>query len=350
MSTCTVYYPGLLGPNIPIDELTSSDWPGSEQIQNLGKILAYGKQRSIACIGIDARIMECLGIDLQPGAELPINQLRVRQIGVQHKQQWCLDPVHISVDRDEAILLANESLSLSEKDAQILIADLNQHLQQDNLQIHYHSEHQWLLSGDIEVSTSGLNKAMLQSIIDYQPKGKDEKKWRSLINELQMLLHSHSINITREQQGELSINSLWLWGGGAIDQPSPNIDLVYSNDLMVKDAAHALGVEIQALPDCVDGSQVANKNIVLFILDQIAAVRNNDAYAWMAQLEQLDHKWLAPLINYLEKGVIDRVILKSDTVEIELRKTDLPNKLISIFKKNISLEKHIMQLRAKYGR
>jgi hypothetical protein len=60
------------------------------------------------------------------------------------------------------------------------------------------------------------------------------KKWRRLQNELQMILHDHPVNEARLERGELSINSVWLYGCGSSKDIAPhpilnNVHQIYSN-------------------------------------------------------------------------------------------------------------------------
>lgn len=349
MSTCTIYYPGLLGPDVPIAELASDEWPDPKQTSHLCKLLSYGKSQASVKISIDARILECLGISISPESELPVSQIRAIHHDIDAASLWCLDPVHIQIDRDEALLLANESLMLSEQHARQLINDLNQHFEQDGLQIHYHNEHQWLLSGVLSVNTNSLNDVLLQNISDYQPTGKDEKKWRTLINEVQMLLHLHPVNAQRERLGLLTVNSLWVWGGGELNNSDSAIDLVFADNTLVKDAAKVIGVDQKALPEHFEPNHFTNKNVLLVLMGQMDAIRQKDMFSWFEHLKQLDHDVLSPLLTLMQQGDIETLVVKSDTVAIELRKKDLPGKFLSLFRKPVPLEKQIMQLRTQYG-
>jgi len=49
---------------------------------------------------------------------------------------------------------------------------------------------------------------------DFLPSGDDTATHRNLLSEIEMALHEHEVNIEREANGQLPINSLWLWGGG----------------------------------------------------------------------------------------------------------------------------------------
>jgi hypothetical protein len=49
---------------------------------------------------------------------------------------------------------------------------------------------------------------------DFLPSGDDTAQHRNLLSEIEMALHEHEVNMDREANGNLPVNSLWLWGGG----------------------------------------------------------------------------------------------------------------------------------------
>ena len=49
---------------------------------------------------------------------------------------------------------------------------------------------------------------------EFLPAAGDTAVHRNLLSEIEMALHEHEVNLTREANGQLPINSLWLWGGG----------------------------------------------------------------------------------------------------------------------------------------
>ena len=49
---------------------------------------------------------------------------------------------------------------------------------------------------------------------DYLPSGETAASFRRLLSEIEMALHDHAVNIEREMQGKVPVNSLWIWGGG----------------------------------------------------------------------------------------------------------------------------------------
>jgi hypothetical protein len=42
------------------------------------------------------------------------------------------------------------------------------------------------------------------------------------LNEVQMFLHCHPINQSRQGEGKPAVNSMWLWGGGKLSTTLPS--------------------------------------------------------------------------------------------------------------------------------
>ncbi len=50
----------------------------------------------------------------------------------------------------------------------------------------------------------------------HLPSGDNERQWRHLLNEAQVILHNHPLNAARAQRVDSSANSVWFWGEGAL--------------------------------------------------------------------------------------------------------------------------------------
>src|SRR5690606_32431554 len=61
----------------------------------------------------------------------------------------------------------------------------------------------------------------ITSVNDWWPQDMAGRPWRRLVNEIQMRWFEHPINRARYQQGLLPVNSLWLFGGGRLNQLRP---------------------------------------------------------------------------------------------------------------------------------
>tara|TARA_B110000495_G_C22983692_1_gene578553 strand:+ start:438 stop:1412 length:975 start_codon:yes stop_codon:yes gene_type:complete len=68
----------------------------------------------------------------------------------------------------------------------------------------------------------------------FLPTGKDTGIYRNLVSEIEMALHEHEVNLAREADGELPINSLWLWGGGTAPEKIKRVQPpLFSDDALL---------------------------------------------------------------------------------------------------------------------
>ena len=121
-------------------------------------------------------------------------------------------PVHLIADRDTLLLAPPSCLGLSLAQGQALVAAFNQHFKDDGYCLYALSETQWWL-GSVQawkLNFPSLAQAESSNCRDAWQQGKDAGKWRKLLNEVQMLWFSDSVNVQREQQGYLPINGLWV--------------------------------------------------------------------------------------------------------------------------------------------
>lgn len=69
---------------------------------------------------------------------------------------------------------------------------------------------------------------------DFLPSGDDTAVHRNLLSEIEMALHEHEVNQAREANGQLPVNSMWLWGGGtAPEQNTRAQPPLFSDDALL---------------------------------------------------------------------------------------------------------------------
>jgi len=123
------------------------------------------------------------------------------------------DPVHLRADRDHAVLVPNEAFTLSMEEAQALASALTP-LLEGRYTLHALRPDQWCLSGD------RLEGAGTRAPIDLAGADVDSnlpaRHWHTLLTEIQMALYDHPVNTERERRRQPVVNSLWLWGAGAL--------------------------------------------------------------------------------------------------------------------------------------
>jgi len=124
-----------------------------------------------------------------------------------------LTPMHFSVSTDQVTALDPELLQLTDKESQAFMEALAplfpadegwQRQWQDAL--HWRVAHAQFLGLDRRSSAS-LDRVVNRSVTPWMPQA---PILRRLLNEIQMTLHNHPLNLAREARGQLAVNSVWV--------------------------------------------------------------------------------------------------------------------------------------------
>lgn len=210
----------------------------------------------------------------------------------------CASPVHLQADRDSAILHPPCALALEAAESARLINDINEFVRQDGLRLSQVGS-EWYLSAP----KHGFAPAYPASFVAYRnataylSAGGEGAAWRRLISELQMLLFSHPVNQARERSGKLTVNSLWLWGGGSLPDPAstptephmPPLTIHADDDYTRALAAHA---GVHCLPVSAFDPMLAGRCIVI---DKRLACAVDDVTEQRHIVSSINRDWLAPL-------------------------------------------------------
>ncbi len=277
----------------------------------LESMLARGKPAHSPESEMESWLCERFGIPSQPGypSSYPIAPLGLLAEGIAPEgAAWIRsDPVFLTVERDQLILAEASSLPVDAQEAQALIATLNQHFSEDGLEFVAASPKSWYLrlSRLPAIATRSLHEVAGQNIHAYLPTGADARQFRSLLNEAQMLLFGHPVNLAREQRGLPPVNSIWLWGEGILPQTAmKNFDHIWSADSLATGLSLLSGAVSHPLPAGADdflSQKNDGKNLI--VLDQLrTAWHNDDPFIWREQLAALDKNWFAPLKRAVLKG------------------------------------------------
>ena len=235
-------------------------------------------------------------------------------IAKNNKEFWMrADPVHLRIEQNHLMLADNQVFDISQQEAARLVQDINHSLGNNN---HYTlfslRPDRWYvrIAQAPDIQTYTLGQVTCKNINQYLPTGNDSIAWRKILNEIQMLLHEHPVNQARESRGELSINSIWLWGGGYFpDSLKSSYTQIWGDHDFVHALASACGVTASNLPQDVNDwlqSQTSGNHLV--VLDWLyAKAKYNDAYRWRETLGAIEMKWFLPLYKALKGGRINKL-------------------------------------------
>ncbi len=189
----------------------------------------------------------CQQRGLKPAPDYPIAAIAASADGLNVGDYYWLraDPVHLVLQRDSFSMATPVPLPVKSAHAELLVASLNAHFNQDGLYFLIGSSGAWYvrLHEAPQIKTTLPSAVVERNIFHFMPQGAGSSAWIAYLNEVQMLLHEHSVNIVRESAGEVAVNSVWFSGGGYM--PSTlQANLLANNDFMVADSAFYQGLAL----------------------------------------------------------------------------------------------------------
>jgi hypothetical protein len=160
------------------------------------------------------------------------------------------DPAWVQPDLSGARLLACGQLQLGMEEAQALAEPLKPVFADAGMQLDVSSPDRWhvrLPSQDALPTFAAPEQALGEDLYEHLPHGPDERRWRALFNEAQVMLHQHPVNAARRARGLPPVNAIWLWGGGALPaKVTTTLAGVIGDDLLLLALARHAGIAMQA--------------------------------------------------------------------------------------------------------
>jgi hypothetical protein len=136
---------------------------------------------------------------------------------------------------------------------------------------------------------SAPEAALGDDISRHLPEGDAGRRWQHLLNEAQVILHNHAVNVERTRRGMAPVNSLWFWGGGKLpDWVRTMYSQIASDDDIVRALARLAKVPVStATPDILAGLDGQARALL-----DLGAMRDPAALA---------RDWFAPIQEGLDK-------------------------------------------------
>ena len=255
------------------------------------------------------------------------------------------DPVHLRADLDHAVLTSSADLSIMEYEAEQLCAALNSHFNQDGVKFIALDNDRWILTtkDNIKMTTTPLVDAVARNINFILPQGEGAGEWKQFLTEAQMLMHAHEVNVTRENAGHQSINSIWFHGSGKLPEMTDStVTSVYSNHDLFKGLAAQIKCDFAPLPNSVNeymGLLLSNNHSdvnVLHISELEHLTNYTDVSIWLERLAAVLDDWVYPLLNMAKKNNIKIVLYPCNNKQYQFSKYDALK-----FWRQTSLDQHV---------
>lgn len=221
----------------------------------------------------------------------------------------CADPAHLRLQQEHIVLADADYLEPDTAEATAVIADLNRTFADLGEFSAPHPQRWYLrLHQTLPQSLTSLpppSAAVGRTLAASLPADAGSAPLRQLLNELQMFLHAHPINVARAAAGRPAINALWLWGNTMLPTAAAatGFTCVHTDDALSRGLARHAGIASQplapglpALPMRASGADF----IHLAALQSPALGENSEA--WRQALLRLESDWFAPLAEALATG------------------------------------------------
>lgn len=356
-----LFVPALIDPDF------SGDAPLSVKTPALDSLLGKGRRKRVRHPGTEAWLLRRFGVAGEPLVEtaaagtadtlrttLPVAPYALLGEGSDgttgpHPARpgdaaWmCADPVHLRVDRDRLVLADATLLELGRDEADALCESLNRHFGDVMTLIPARPDRWYARLKDLpDMSTTPLRLALGAALEGCMPEGPDGGRWRAIINEAQMLIHEHPVNLAREAAGKPAANGIWFWGAGRLQPVAADtgavdarrdapLDALAADSPLARGLARSAGIAVRNLPDGAERwlDAETNAGVALIVVDSLERpAAHGDAHAWHAALAALERHWFSPLLAALRHGQIGMVtlllgghatLLHAETVRADLR-------------------------------
>ncbi len=196
------------------------------------------------------------------------------------------DPAWVQPDMNGVRLLACGQLQLSMAEAQAFAAALQPVFDEAGMQLQISTPDRWHLRLPDATPLphfAAPEQALGEDLSQHLPQGAQGRRWRVLLNDIQVLLHQHPLNAQRRADGLAPVNSLWLWGGGKLPDPlQSELRGVISDDLLLRALASRAGIAQRAR-----STDVVAKAAAGWLIDLQDLPASDIASSWWPTLQPL---------------------------------------------------------------
>jgi hypothetical protein len=220
----------------------------------------------------------------------------------------CARPVHLAT-AIEHLRLAPVDVGITAGESARLLEHINRHLDGHGFRLHATAASvDWQLECDrpIECQSNEPEIAAGRNVRDLMPAGQDGARVRSLMNEIQMLLHEHPVNLDRAARGRPAINTLWLWGFGRFEEAEEvSLPILYTDDAWLSGVWRLNGEQSRPLDQFATGVDALQGHVL--VAGSRAPCDSMSPDGMIDALAQAERSCFAPALAALRSGKVGGV-------------------------------------------
>lgn len=230
-----------------------------------------------------------------------------------------LSPIWQNLGMHSMNTLSGHAVCITQDEADALCADLSHFYQNESMQFYAVYPHLWLMTLPqiMDWQVPAVWDILGQVDGSVRADGKHATQWLSLQTEIQMFLHSHTINHQRQQHKLPTINGVWLWQDSEGKATSQHI--IEQDNFWINQAHQAHRFDHWS--NCLSYLQAHHIQDSLFFLDDLAAVHHAaDKWAYQEIWEHWDKALFQDMIQSLQSGVVKHIHIISNGINITLHR------------------------------
>jgi hypothetical protein len=243
---------------------------------------------------------------------------------------WMATPVHLVAGLTSVHLDRRSILRLSTDDLTALAKEFRRVFHDSGFVLEPLDSGDFLLFGPqmAVAQTSEPARAMGNSIADAL--GAGDPALRRLGAEIEMWLHEHPVNDARCRRGEAPVTGLWLWGGGPSPMPgdshlasAASSDIAFGSDAYLDGLWASIGKKVFPLPQqLTDVFGYPEVQRALLVMEIGPMLQPNPRWTFFDAVAQIDRAFIAPAIEALGAGSLERLVILANDHQLTLRARD----------------------------
>jgi hypothetical protein len=286
--------------------------PAAARLPSLELLLARGRCTSAGSQSLESWLHDAFEL----GEPLAAGALTLLGAGGEPGTQFWLraDPVHLRLMRDRLILAPGAALHIARDEAEALNEALNRHFA-SRLTVQPIDAERWVARVEQDLTLDAQSPLELagRDVALGMPAAAGGSPSHQLLNEVQMVLHSHTVNEARESRGEPAVNSLWLWGGGRAPRvATKRWHSVNADEPLALGLARAAAMRYRALPGSATAwlERAPEDGRHLVVLDALRVpLALSETGEYQDAIARLERDWFAPLLSALRGGRIGMITI-----------------------------------------
>ena len=196
----TIALPGLFWQDIGDIEYIYNN----VQLDKFNKLLKNTKTHIL-----DYSYSDLVYSSIQQEGTVASNLAKLLGVNKEYSSFLVAEPTHLRLDRDRLLISEAELLQLDTIGAKSIIDSINSHFNEE-IKLYFINENMWLIGHNLETTKTpsySILDIIGENIDDYLP----ELNINKILNEIQMLLYGSNENKLRNEEGSLTVNSIWVW-------------------------------------------------------------------------------------------------------------------------------------------